>query len=76
MQRNIGKWKTIEWEILIISSRKLEIPAGYFMYIWAQLRTETVRTQQKQTLLRRGGENTQENYTKKISVAHKITTMV
>ena len=28
--------KTIEWEILEISSRKLEIPREYFMQRWAQ----------------------------------------
>ena len=31
------KWrKTIEWERLEISSRKLEIPTEYFMQRWAQ----------------------------------------
>ena len=34
---NANKWrKTIEWERLEISSRKLEIPKGYFMQRWAQ----------------------------------------
>ena len=28
--------ETIEWEILSISSRKLEIPREYFMQRWAQ----------------------------------------
>ena len=28
--------KTVEWERLEISSRKLEIPREYFMQIWAQ----------------------------------------
>ena len=28
--------KTIEWERLEISLRKLEIPKGYFMQRWAQ----------------------------------------
>ena len=32
--------KTIEWERLEISSRKLEIPRKHFMQRWAQLRTE------------------------------------
>ena len=36
--------KTIEWERLEISSRKLEIPREYFMKKWAQLRTEIVWT--------------------------------
>ena len=30
------KRKTTEWERLEISSRKLEIPRGYFTQIWAQ----------------------------------------
>ena len=34
--------KTIEWERLEITSRKLEIPREYFMQRWAQQRTETV----------------------------------
>ena len=39
------KWKkTIEWERLEISSRKLEISREHFMQRWAQLRTEMVWT--------------------------------
>ena len=34
--------KTIEWERLEISSRKLEIPGENFMQRWAQKRTEMV----------------------------------
>ena len=34
--------KTIEWERLEISSRKLEIAREHFMQRWAQSRTETV----------------------------------
>ena len=30
------KRKTIDWERLEISSRKLEIPSGHFMERWAQ----------------------------------------
>ena len=30
------QWKTIEWERLEISSRKLEIPREHFMQRWAQ----------------------------------------
>ena len=37
--------------------------------------TEMVWTEEKQKILRRGGENTQENYTKKIFMT-QITTMV
>ena len=36
--------KTIDWERLEISSRKLEIPRKYFMQRWAQYRTKTART--------------------------------
>ena len=36
--------KTIEWERLEISSRKLEIPRDHFMQRWAQERTEMVWT--------------------------------
>ena len=36
--------KTIEWESLEISSRKLEIPREHFMQRWAQERTEMVWT--------------------------------
>ena len=34
----------VEWEVLEISSRKLEIPMKHFMQKWAQLRTEIVWT--------------------------------
>ena len=36
--------KTIEWERLEISSRKLEIPREHFMQTWARQRTEMVWT--------------------------------
>ena len=67
MQRNRA---TIEWERLEISSRKLEIPREYFMKKWAQQRKEIVWTSQKQKILRRGGNNTQKYYTKKIFMTH------
>ena len=57
--------KTIEWERLQISSRRLERPSEHFMQRWTQSRTEMVWTKQKQKILRRGGKNTQKNYTKK-----------
>ena len=38
------KRKTIEWERLEITSRKLEIPREHFMQRWAQQRTEIVWT--------------------------------
>ena len=34
--------KTIEWERLEISSRKLELPREHFIQRWAQYRTEMV----------------------------------
>ena len=49
--------ETIEWERLEISSRKSEIPKEYFIPRWAQQRTETVCTLQKQKRLRRGFKN-------------------
>ena len=42
--------KTIEWERLEISSRKLEIPREHFLQRWVQERTETVWTLQKQKI--------------------------
>ena len=67
--------KTIKWERLEISSRKLEIPSEHFMQRWARKRTQMVWTKQTQKILRRGGKNTQKNCTKKIFTT-KITTMV
>ena len=63
--------KTIEWERLEISSRRLEIPKEHFIQRWAQQRTEI----QKMKILRRGGKNTQKNYTKKIFMT-QITMLV
>ena len=60
------KRKTIEWETLETTSRTLEIPREHFMQRWADLKAEMVWTQQKQKILRRGGNNPQKNYTKKI----------
>ena len=39
---------------------------------WARYRTEMVWTLQKQKILRRGGENTQKNCTKKIFMTQII----
>ena len=36
--------KTMQWERLVISSRKLEKPREHFMQRWAQYRTEMART--------------------------------
>ena len=62
-------------ERLEISSRKLELPREHFMHGWTQLSTETVWAQQEQKILRRGGKNTQKNYTKNIFIT-QITMMV
>ena len=48
--------------------KKLEIPSEHFMQRWAKhfiQRREMVKTQQKQKILKRGGKNTQKNYTQK-----------
>ena len=39
------------------------MPREHLMQGWAQLRTEMVWTQQKQRILKRGGKNTQKEYT-------------
>ena len=60
---NAKKWrKTIEWERLEITSRKLELSREVFMQRWAQKKIEMVWTYERQTILRRGGKNTQKNY--------------
>ena len=46
--------------------KKIRDTKGIFDVKWAQLRTETVWTEQKQKILRRGGKNTHKNNTKKI----------
>ena len=58
--------KTIEWERLEISSRKLEIPREYFMHRWVQKKKEMVWTYEKQNILRKGGKDIQKNHAKKI----------
>ena len=60
--------KTIEWERLEISSRKLEIPRNISC-------KDGLNKGQKQKILRRGGKNTQENCIKK-NFMTKIITMV
>ena len=47
--------------------KKLEILRETFMQRWAQKRTEMLWTYQKQKILRRGGKNTQKNYSKRSS---------
>ena len=67
MQRNRGK--KIEWERLEISSRKLEYQGNIHEKIG------TIKDRKKQKILRKGGKNTQKNYTHKILMT-QITTMV
>ena len=55
--------KTIEWERLEISSRKLEIPREHF---YAEMGTIKDRNGMDLTEVRRGSKNTQKNYTKMI----------
>ena len=57
--------KTIEWERLEISSRRLEISREYLMQRWAHNGQKWYGPNKKQKILRRGGKNTQKNCTKK-----------
>ena len=57
--------KTLERERLEISSRKLEIPREYFMQRWAQYNRSDMDLTEAEDI-KRGGKNTQKNYTKKI----------
>ena len=73
MQRN--KSKTIEWERLEISSRKFRDNKGIF-----HAKMDTIKARNSMDLTkaedkRRGGKNTQKNYTKKILMTW-ITIMV
>ena len=45
--------------------KKIRDAKGTFHAKMGTIRTEMVGTQQKQKILRRGGKNTQKNYTKK-----------
>ena len=53
--------------------KKIRDPKGKFHAKMGTKRTEMVRTQQKQNILRTGGKNTQKNYTKKIFMTQIIT---
>ena len=55
--------------------KKIRDSTGIFHAKMVSIRTEMVRTQQKQKILRRGGKNAQKNYTKKIFTT-KIIMMV
>ena len=52
--------------------KKIRDTKGLFMHRWVRKRTEMVWTEQKQKILRRGGKNTQKNYTKKIFMTQII----
>ena len=65
------KRKTIEWEKLEISSRKLEIPREHFMQRWAQYRNGMDLTE-AEDIKKRWQEYTEELY-KKIFMAQIIT---
>ena len=58
--------ETTEWERLGISSRKSEIPREHFMQN-GHNKGQKWYGSKKQKILRRGGKNTQNNYTKKIN---------
>ena len=58
--------KTIEWERLEISSRKLEIPRNISCKDGHNKGQKWYGPKQKQRILRRGGKNTKKIYTKKI----------
>ena len=58
--------KTIEWERLEISSRKLEIPREIIMPKIGKIKDRNTMDLPEAEGLRKGGKNTQKNYTKKI----------
>ena len=68
--------KTTEWEILDISSRKLELPREYFI----KKKVNTINDRNGMDLtevedIKKGSKKTQKNYAKKIFMT-QITTMV
>ena len=73
MQRN--KSKTTEWERLEISSRKFRDNKGIFNAKMDTIKARNSMDLTKSEDKRRGGKNTQKNYTKKILMTW-ITIMV
>ena len=73
MQRN--KSKTTEWERLEISSRKFRDNKGIFHAKMDTIKARNSMDLTKSEDKRRGGKNTQKNYTKKILMTW-ITIMV
>ena len=52
--------------------KKVRDTKGTFHAKMGSIRTETVRTQQKEMILKRGGKNTKKNCTKKIFMTQII----
>ena len=65
----------MEWESPEISSRKLEIPREHFMKDGLNKGQKWYGPNRNRRILRRGGKNTQKNYTKMIFMT-QITTLV
>ena len=73
---NAKKWrKTIEWERLNFTSRKLETPREQFMKRWAHSKGENSKDLTEVEDIKTGGKKIQKNYTRKIFMT-QITTMV
>ena len=72
---NAKKWrKTIEWEKLEISSRKLEIPREHFMKDEYNKGQKWYGPDRREDIKKRF-KNTQKNYTKKIFTTQIIMMM-
>ena len=67
--------KTIEWERLEISSRKLETPREIFMQKMGTIKNRNDRDLTEAEDIKKGGKNTQKNYTKKIFMTQIIMTV-
>ena len=57
--------KIIGWERLVISSSKLEIPREHFLQGWGTIKDRNSKELTEAEEIKRGGKNTQKNYTKK-----------
>ena len=66
--------KTIEWERLDISSRKLVITKGKFHANMGKIKDRNgMDLREAEDILKKGGKNTLQNYTKKIFMTQIIT---
>ena len=65
--------KTIEWERLEISSRKLETPREHFNEKMGMIKDRNCMDLTEAEDIKRGGKNTQKNCTKEIFTAQIIT---